>query len=856
MLRRAGPSLIAGVFLLALARCELAFPTGSLRARGAAGADASAGGMGGSDAASDAVADAPTDQSVGPLPSHGLGCALWPGNKPLTVGCPSGQVITGFSTVLYGNPTGSCNGAAGADGSAGFQPGTCNAGGAKAALEKLCDGLASCTFVANANLQAFTGDAGDPCSGTSKSIAVQVECGPAPVPEAGSEAGAATLPQDPLLDFDATDFKNNSIGSALPGQVWNDSSPNHDNATVPSGAASPTVGVDQRTGKGLVRFSGNSQYLQLNNPLTADLSKGLTAFALVAPLDISQQTIFDFADSSLGKQPDAVLLQFQPGRRSLEFAAGPVGALARDVFNTNRLELFALRAAPAPAVGSSLQKVTMYKGGVPVFEQFMPAPANVPRNLDTIGNTPTANKQPASAFDGYMARLVVYNRALSDPEMASAREALMSSWDLCTATDTQTDPTNCGYCGHLCVPGQTCKGGVCEGSMFTQCNGVALPDTTRYHALCQPGGSKVSWVQARNACEDLGGDLISIPDQTMSNAIAGAANGPVLAGLTDFGTSSFEWSDGTSASFSAWGGGAPPTAKESCSQITGGSNWQPVSCTSPEKVPWLCSLPLPDKGTCNKFLEPKTQRAWDICTGEPPNDLLRRAACKSEGGKLIAVQSQNEATLLGDLLVRYPGSLPAAAIDLTDGVTPFDWTLHDGTSPPFIDWQSGEPSVGDGEPRCGALAIDGTMTAAPCDAHPQPVICSLPDGTAPDQALGTPPPSDAIFVSPNGPMDLSLSIAGGGNTKSGITPGASIALTLHTQGFHCFGPPVPFELSFSPGTWKTCVQVDCLAATTQTTIQAPPVAGVFDLVAQPMQNTNCTNPSGPPQVFGRIAVAP
>lgn len=836
---------------------------------GTAGADASV------DAPPDAIADAPSDQSVGPPPSHGLGCALWPGNQPVTVGCPSGKVITGFSTVLYGNPTGSCNSSeAGADGGGDFQPGTCNADGAKTALDKLCDGLQSCTFVADSNLQAFTGDAGDPCKGTSKFIAVQVVCGAAPIPEAGSEAGAPALPQSPLLDFNATDFKNNNIGDPLPSLTWNDSSGNQKNAIVPAGAgvASPTIALDQTTKQGLVRFSGDNQYLKLQNDLTTsdDLSKGLTAFAVVAPMTNRNlpaqpgwQRIFDFSN---GTPQDNIMLTEEPGHQQLffEIVVGKTAYsfAAPDVFNTYQLQLFSVRAQPAPAVGSSLQKVTLYKGGTPIFEQFMPAPDNVTRTLNRIGMSAWDTDAP---FDGYMAQFVMYKRALSDAEMTSAHEALIQSWDLCASTNLQTDPANCGYCGHLCAPGQTCNAGVCEGSMFPQCRKIDLPDTTHYHALCQPGPGKVSWVQAQNACENLGGDLLEVGDKTTSNAVAGATNGPVLVGLTDFGDSKFswsngnDWSNGKDAGFPIpWGvDGGAPTTTESCAEIVGSSNWQPVSCTTARNVPWICELPqLPDttpSGTCRRFLEPKTNRAWDICDVEPASDLERQAVCKAQGGTLLAVQSKNEATLLGDLLERYNGNLPTSAIDLTDGATPFDWTLHDGSTAPFINWRAGEPSAGE-EPRCATLAADGTMTAAPCNENPEPVICSLKDGSAPDSSIGQPPPPQ-IGMPFSGLASLTFTTPPTHtNTAQQVVSDSPLTVNITTT---CY-PGFDVLLRLSPGNWTKCVVPNCnlpgTPVTTPVTIQAPPVAGVFDVTLEDTFGGNCSQVFPPPVVAGRIAV--
>lgn len=842
---------------------------GSAGAAGAASVDASS-----EDVAIDSIADAPNDHSVGPLPSHGLGCALWPGNVPVTVGCPSGQVITGFQTALYGTPTGSCSGDAGVDGGGSFQPGSCNAPDAQSALEKLCDGLSSCTFTADANLTAFGPDGGDPCPGTSKFVAVRVQCGAQPPPDAGGDAGSATLPMaGQILDLDANKFTSAAIGASLPNKVWNDASANQLNASVPNGVTPPTIGRDQTSGLGLVHFSGTNEYLTLPS-ITANLSNGLTAFAVVAPDNLEGwQRLFDLGS---GGPQDNVVWTEDVASRTLGFHIwhgnqGEEYASAPDIFDTNELELFALRAAPS----GSLLKVTIYKGGAPVYEQFMAPPSNVTRTSNLIGKS---NWSGNALYQGYIGQLVIYNRGLSDAEMTGASQALLSKWKLCTTTNLQSDPANCGECGHLCVPGQQCQAGVCTGPLLSNCTSLAVGGSGAQYALCHNGNAKVSWVQARNACVDLGGDLVSLTSQQTSNAVA--AGGSALIGLTDYGTNSFYWSDGNGASFHAWSGdgGIPPTTQERCAEVTpgngGNSVWQTVSCTAAGTTPWLCKLPESVTG-CDSWLDPATQRAYAICNGTFPSDEVRRDVCthlvinsKPFQGTLLAVQKQTEAVNLGALLTRYGANLPAAALDLTDGATPPTWTLHNGAAPPFVDWLSGEPQVGN-EPRCATLTTSGQMATAPCDAA-EPVICSLPKGTKPDETLTPMQPSAPLFVFGFPPRTASLYLGSNGNEANA---GAATAIPAKIQvtcspfpGEPPTGGTEPVLLSFSPGfnRWHECVMVafHCDGLTNQNTavtsvpIQTPPIAGVFTVGIQASADSSCTQTIGPPQPFGAVAVTP
>lgn len=871
-------ALVAALGALASCDALVGISDTSVAHGGAGGADASAdagAGAGGLDASveadaetgTDAIADAPSDQNVGPLPSHGLGCAFWPGNEPVTVGCPAGQVITGFSTALYGTPTGSCNGGdAGPDGGGAFQSDpSCNAPDAKPALEDLCDGLSSCTFTADANLDALAGDAGDPCPGTSKFVALQVECGQASTEagtDAGTEGGTLALPAGEILDLDAAKFSTFPVGSTLPNNHWDDSSGNQLDATS-GGTTTPTIGLDQPSGLGLVQLSGNDQYFTLPS-ISANFAQGFTAFAVVAPENLrTWQGIFDFGN---GQAHDNVLLLEHKTSRALDFQIylnnSYESASSPGTFDTDELQLFAVRATPASG-STSLLKVTTYKGGAPVYEQFMLPPNNVTRANNFIGSS----SFPNALFQGYMGQLVVYDRGLSGAEMSEANRALISKWKLCTAADTQSDPANCGYCGHLCAPGQRCLGGVCIGSLISDCSSFAVTNNgSGYdYPLCQGrNGNKVSWVQARNACVDMDGDLMSLSSKSTSNTVGGG--GPLLVGLTDYGTNQFYWSDGSPVSFSAWSGdgGPPPTDQESCAEVSaksGGSVWHPVSCLAPQTDPWLCKLPEPTP-SCDTWSDPATGRVYAICNGAFASDQMRRDVCAAMNGTLLTVQP-NEATNLGALLERFGGNLPNSAIDLTDGATPLDWTLENGATAPYVSWLSGEPQVGS-EPRCATLSTSGQLATAPCNGTAEPVICSLPNGTQLNETLG----SVASSVSLNTgyiPVSASVSLDGNGNEEPNVTPNAKISakVTLKCSSLTGLGALVPIRLSFSPGfsLWNACANMvfECSfpqgVSTKTVHIQAPPIAGVFDLGIQGMRDISCTKALQPPQVFGRIGVA-
>jgi hypothetical protein len=90
--------------------------------------------------------------------------------KKVIVGCPAGSTISAVTYASYGTPVGTCPGT--------FTNGSCTAANSKTVVDKLCLGKQSCRIDAT-NL-AQTDDAsvsfGDPCPGTAKFLAVQVQC--------------------------------------------------------------------------------------------------------------------------------------------------------------------------------------------------------------------------------------------------------------------------------------------------------------------------------------------------------------------------------------------------------------------------------------------------------------------------------------------------------------------------------------------------------------------------------------------------------------------------------------------------------------------------------------------------------
>src|SRR2546421_4319665 len=106
-----------------------------------------------------------------PAPAPNTVCAQADEGTPLTLTCPSGQVIGAITFASYGTPTGSCGA---------FQTSGCDAAGAAAFLAQACVGSSSCA------VDADNDNFGDPCEGIYKHLDAQATCTtaatPAPAP--------------------------------------------------------------------------------------------------------------------------------------------------------------------------------------------------------------------------------------------------------------------------------------------------------------------------------------------------------------------------------------------------------------------------------------------------------------------------------------------------------------------------------------------------------------------------------------------------------------------------------------------------------------------------------------------------
>lgn len=109
------------------------------------------------------IDDSPVPPPPAAPPNH-VCRAVNESHLSVDIACPAGQVVKSIAFANWGNATGPCGG---------FEAGSCNSTGAKAAVEALCLGRASCSVGANSNVLG-----GDPCPGMPKMAIVDAVCGP------------------------------------------------------------------------------------------------------------------------------------------------------------------------------------------------------------------------------------------------------------------------------------------------------------------------------------------------------------------------------------------------------------------------------------------------------------------------------------------------------------------------------------------------------------------------------------------------------------------------------------------------------------------------------------------------------
>ena len=254
-------------------------------------------------------------------------------------------------------------------------------------------------------------------------------------------------------------------------------------------------------------------------------------------------------------------------------------------------------------------------------------------------------------------------------------------------------------------------------------------DTIR-HALCErrsPGyfviNQTMTWIQARDACEEQGAVLASITSQGENNLARHhlGATGTAWIGLNDFETANtWRWRSGVPASYTAWLSGFPwatPPAGEDCvSLILADGLWKHQGCTN--GYPALCER----RAYPHYYLINTVQQYAPA-----------RTACLNQGATLATINSYAD---WSRSIWAHPGV--TVWIGLNDAAVEGTWRWDSNEAiTAYTRWNGGEPNnAGTGEDYvtqltnglwndAGGPNTGGTSTAASlCMIASQPDIAS------------------------------------------------------------------------------------------------------------------------------------
>ncbi|XP_050405448.2 macrophage mannose receptor 1 [Patella vulgata] len=263
---------------------------------------------------------------------------------------------------------------------------------------------------------------------------------------------------------------------------------------------------------------------------------------------------------------------------------------------------------------------------------------------------------------------------------------------------------------------------------------TTLPTTTE-HVACPTGWveymdscykaytNKRTWIDAQQACLNMGADLASIHNASAQAVIKASLNrylyrATYWIGLNDRGTEGrLVWSDGTPLDFTSWGSAEPndQNGREDCveySQMT--SKWNDNSCFI--KNNYICmisrgmnisltpSLPVTTptpiacadsgwtyfNGSCYYASRPygvNSKKSW----------YDSRRYCQQHGGDLMSIHSPDEDDYILSI-IKTRSSSGIYWIGLNDLEGGYKWT--DGTVVSYKSWTKGEPNDAFGGQRC------------------------------------------------------------------------------------------------------------------------------------------------------------
>ncbi|KAM9496764.1 macrophage mannose receptor 1-like [Clarias gariepinus] len=228
--------------------------------------------------------------------------------------------------------------------------------------------------------------------------------------------------------------------------------------------------------------------------------------------------------------------------------------------------------------------------------------------------------------------------------------------------------------------------------------------------------NKKTWIEARNYCKDIGGDLASFHSASENNNLKYV--GEWVTAWIGYNmlddNAGFVWSDGTASNYVNWSFGEPDNVHsgEHCAEVwlIHYNKWNDANCEAYNN--WICQIPL---GTTPKPPPTNTPQAevtitddgWIQFSGsqyyindEHLNMEDARTACKNHHSDLVVITSRSERTFLyTQILSRFDGMYYIGlTVRLDESIS---WV--DGSPVVYTAWAWGAPSFRTEDENCVAM---------------------------------------------------------------------------------------------------------------------------------------------------------
>jgi hypothetical protein len=238
--------------------------------------------------------------------------------------------------------------------------------------------------------------------------------GGTPTDGGGGSGGGPQIPTNGLVLWLRAD---QGAPAAGPVATWSDQSGNGNDATQPSAALRPNVVTNSMNGLPTVQFDGANDWMILPAGF-GDWTQGMSLYIVSAPAPAVLDECYNWLQLSNGDEVDDMGFWHANGGAGYEVADNYVGT-SENLLVSDAPNLIAF-------VESGLNVSGYVNASAPVVNDTLAPPVNVPRSDNFLGSG-----HYCGYFQGLMAEVLLYNRALSSAETVNVITHLTNKWGCC-----------------------------------------------------------------------------------------------------------------------------------------------------------------------------------------------------------------------------------------------------------------------------------------------------------------------------------------------------------------------------------------------------------------------------------------